>query len=63
MVDSSETTKGEFKQPEILEEKQPPTIQEHMPFECSICRTDFDDNNVKPMVLGCGHSMCSTCIE
>lgn len=31
--------------------------------ECLNCNKNYNHNNNKPMILGCGHTMCSHCIS
>jgi hypothetical protein len=31
--------------------------------ECSICLEKFDEDEHKPKILHCGHSLCLTCLD
>ncbi len=38
--------------------------EQNMDFtECTICRVAFDENEMYPMVLSCGHTYCWGCID
>jgi hypothetical protein len=31
--------------------------------ECQICFEEYNNNNKKPVVLDCGHSICQICLQ
>nr|XP_045610751.1 tripartite motif-containing protein 65-like [Procambarus clarkii] len=33
------------------------------PEECSVCFNNYDDNQLRPRTLPCGHTFCSQCID
>ncbi|XP_069192210.1 E3 ubiquitin-protein ligase TRIM13-like [Procambarus clarkii] len=37
--------------------------QDNKPEECSVCFNDYDDNQLRPRTLPCGHTFCSQCID
>nr|XP_045591169.1 uncharacterized protein LOC123753223 [Procambarus clarkii] len=36
---------------------------DNKPEECSVCFNDYDDNQLRPRNLPCGHTFCSQCID
>ncbi|XP_069192999.1 tripartite motif-containing protein 59-like [Procambarus clarkii] len=38
-------------------------IYDNKPEECSVCYNDYDDNQLRPRTLPCGHTFCSQCID
>ncbi|XP_069193481.1 tripartite motif containing 13-like [Procambarus clarkii] len=36
---------------------------DNKPEECSVCFNDYDDNQLRPRTLPCGHTFCSQCID
>ncbi|XP_069193063.1 uncharacterized protein [Procambarus clarkii] len=36
---------------------------DNKPEECSVCYNDYDDNQLRPRNLPCGHTFCSQCID
>nr|XP_045600008.1 tripartite motif containing 13-like [Procambarus clarkii] len=36
---------------------------DNKPEECSVCFNDYDDNQLRPRNLPCGHTFCSQCIN
>ncbi|XP_069167424.1 tripartite motif-containing protein 59-like [Procambarus clarkii] len=38
-------------------------MMDNKPEECSVCYNDYDDNQLRPRTLPCGHTFCSQCID
>ncbi|XP_069161740.1 tripartite motif-containing protein 59-like [Procambarus clarkii] len=38
-------------------------MMDNKPEECSVCYNDYDDNQLRPRTLLCGHTFCSQCID
>ncbi|XP_069195173.1 tripartite motif containing 13-like [Procambarus clarkii] len=38
-------------------------LNDNKPEECSVCFNDYDDNQLRPRNLPCGHTFCSQCID
>ncbi|XP_069193638.1 uncharacterized protein [Procambarus clarkii] len=38
-------------------------MMDNKPEECSVCYNDYDDNQLRPRNLPCGHTFCSQCID
>ncbi|XP_069181116.1 tripartite motif-containing protein 59-like [Procambarus clarkii] len=38
-------------------------MMDNKPEECSVCFNDYDDNQLRPRTLLCGHTFCSQCID
>ncbi|XP_069190423.1 uncharacterized protein [Procambarus clarkii] len=38
-------------------------MMDNKPEECSVCFNDYDDNQLRPRTLPCGHTSCSQCID
>ncbi|XP_069191086.1 tripartite motif-containing protein 59 [Procambarus clarkii] len=38
-------------------------MMDNKPEECSVCFNDYDDNQLRPRTLPCGHTFCSQCID
>ncbi|XP_069181132.1 tripartite motif-containing protein 59-like [Procambarus clarkii] len=38
-------------------------MMDNKPEECSLCFNDYDDNQLRPRTLPCGHTFCSQCID
>ncbi|XP_069161508.1 tripartite motif-containing protein 59-like [Procambarus clarkii] len=38
-------------------------MMDNKPEECSVCYNDYDDNQLQPRTLPCGHTFCSQCID
>ncbi|XP_069181133.1 tripartite motif-containing protein 59-like [Procambarus clarkii] len=38
-------------------------MMDNKPEECSVCFNDYDDNQLRPRNLPCGHTFCSQCID
>ncbi|XP_069192996.1 uncharacterized protein [Procambarus clarkii] len=39
------------------------THNDNKPEECSVCFNNYDDNQLRPRTLPCGHTFCSQCIN
>nr|XP_045610748.1 uncharacterized protein LOC123765930 [Procambarus clarkii] len=39
------------------------TSSDNKPEECSVCFNDYDENQLRPRTLPCGHTVCSQCID
>ncbi|XP_069191431.1 uncharacterized protein [Procambarus clarkii] len=40
-----------------------PLMMDNNPEECSVCFNNYDDNQLRPRTLPCGHTICSQCIN
>nr|XP_045588216.1 RING finger protein 208-like [Procambarus clarkii] len=38
-------------------------MMDNNPEECSVCFNNYDDNQLRPRTLLCGHTFCSQCIN
>ncbi|XP_069176890.1 uncharacterized protein [Procambarus clarkii] len=38
-------------------------MMDNNPEECSVCFNNYDDNQLRPRTLPCGHTFCSQCID
>ncbi|XP_069195234.1 tripartite motif-containing protein 59-like [Procambarus clarkii] len=38
-------------------------MMDNKPEECSVCFNDYDDNQLRPRTLPCGHTFCSQCVD
>nr|XP_045589362.1 tripartite motif-containing protein 59-like [Procambarus clarkii] len=38
-------------------------MMDNKPEECSVCYNGYDDNQLRPRTLSCGHTFCSQCID
>ncbi|XP_069192262.1 uncharacterized protein [Procambarus clarkii] len=38
-------------------------MMDNKPEECSVCFNNYDDNQLRPRTLPCGHTFCSQCID
>ncbi|XP_069168907.1 uncharacterized protein [Procambarus clarkii] len=48
---------------EITREIPHKQFTDNKPEECLLCFNDYDDNQLRPRTLPCGHTFCSQCID